>query len=80
MTLNEMIETIKAENPTLKIGDEERGYTELTGADYDAKIEEWATARLAKENKIAAEEAAKVSAIAKLTALGLTVDEIAAIK
>jgi hypothetical protein len=80
MTLNEMIKTIKAENPTLKIGDDDRGYTELTNADYDAKIKEWATARLAKENKIAAEEAAKVSAVAKLTALGLTVDEIAAIK
>jgi hypothetical protein len=74
MTLNEMIKTIKAENPTLQIGDEERGYTELTGADYDLVIRQWAEARLAKTEKQIESEAvaqAKLDAVEKLTALGI---------
>jgi hypothetical protein len=80
MTLNEMIKTIKDENPKLQIGDEVNGYTQLVGSDYDSVIKEWAEARLAKQNKITTEEAAKASANAKLTALGLTSEEIAALK
>jgi hypothetical protein len=74
MTLNEMIKTIQAENPTLQIGDEERGYTELTGADYDLVIRQWAEARLAKTEKQIESEAvaqAKLDAVEKLTALGI---------
>jgi hypothetical protein len=77
-TLNEMIEIIKAETPTLQIGDEEQGYTQLSSADYEAQVAQWAENRLAKEAKIAAEEAeaqavatAKLEAIEKLTALGI---------
>jgi len=57
----EMIEIIKAENPTLRVGDEDNGYTELTGADYDVVISEWADARIEKEIKIAAEAEAKAA-------------------
>lgn len=78
-TKAEMIEIIKAENPTLKVGTEESGYTELTGADYDAQIEEWADNRLAKEAKIAEAEAKKAAAEAKLAALGLTADDLKAL-
>jgi hypothetical protein len=56
-TLNEIIEIIKAETPTLQIGDEEQGYTQLSSADYEAQVAQWAENRLAKEAKIAAEEA-----------------------
>ena len=77
-TKAEMIEIIKAENPTLQIGDDERGYTDLTAAEYEAQIAEWADNRLAKEAKVAADLAdaeavaqAKLDAIDKLTALGI---------
>lgn len=73
-TLNEMIETIKAENPTIQIGDDEAGYTQLTGADYEAQIADWANGRLDKLARLAEKEAAKsakIEAINKLTALGI---------
>jgi hypothetical protein len=77
-TLNEMIAIIKAENPTLQVGDDEQGYTQLSATDYEAQITQWAENRFAKEAKIAAEEAeaqtiatAKLDAVEKLTALGI---------
>ena len=73
-TLNEMIEIIKAENPTLQVGDEEQGYTQLSAKDYEAKVKEYAEARLAKEAKVAEAEAlvqSKAQAVEKLTALGI---------
>ena len=74
MTLNEMIAIIKAENATIRLGDDEAGYTELTGADYDAQIADWAAGRLDKLAKLADIEAAKlakIETINKLTALGI---------
>jgi hypothetical protein len=77
-TLNEMIAIIKAENPSLQVGDDEQGYTQLSETDYEAQITQWAENRLAKEAKIEAEEAeaqaiatAKLEAVEKLTALGI---------
>ena len=73
-TLNEMIETIKAENPTIRIGDDDAGYTDLTPTEYEAQIADWAKARLAKQAKLAEAEAvetAKLEAVEKLTALGI---------
>jgi hypothetical protein len=82
-TLNQMIEIIKAENPDgLRTGSNETGYTDLTDAEYEAKIAEWAEARLAKEAKLAELEAlaaAKETAQAKLAALGLTTDDLKAL-
>jgi hypothetical protein len=60
-TLNEMIEIITAENPTLRIGDDKTGYTDLSVAEYEATIAEWAENRLAKLAKIAEAEAAKAA-------------------
>jgi hypothetical protein len=74
-TLNEVIEIIKAENPTIQMGDDDKGYTDLTAADYEAQILEWANARFAKLEKAAElekAEADKAAANAKLLALGLT--------
>jgi hypothetical protein len=73
-TLNEMIAIIKAENPTIQVGDDNAGYTELTSAEYDAQILDWANARLAKEAKLAEAEAvatAKIETAEKLIALGI---------
>jgi hypothetical protein len=85
-TLNEMITIIKAENPTLQVGNDEQGYTQLSEADYETTISEWADTRLKKEAKAAADEAAAIQAIAdkavataKLAALGLTTDDLKAL-
>jgi hypothetical protein len=73
-TLKEMIDIIKAENPTLRIGDDEAGYTELSAEEYEATIAEWAANRLAKQARLAEAEAvetAKIGAAEKLIALGI---------
>jgi hypothetical protein len=71
----EMIKIIKAENPNgLRSGNEVDGYTDFTQAEYEAKIAEWADARLAKEAQLAETESvaqAKLDAVDKLTALGI---------
>ncbi len=81
-TKKEMIEIIKAENPTLQIGDDEKGYTQLSDEEYDTVIDQWATARLAKEKIKLEAEAEAQEAQAKQTErqsiferLGLTADE-----
>jgi hypothetical protein len=73
-TLNEMIEIIKAENPKIQVGNDEAGYTDLTPAQYEAQVAEWAQNRLDKEAKEAEAEAvvqAKLNAVTKLIALGI---------
>jgi len=75
-TLNEMIAIIKAENPTIQLGDDEQGYTPITGADYEAQILDWAEARFAKLTAKEKAEADKASAQSKLSALGLTDDDL----
>jgi hypothetical protein len=78
-TKAEMVAIIKAENPTLQVGDDEQGYTQLSAADYEAQITQWAENRLAKETKTAADEAAAAQAatdkVALLAKLGITADE-----
>ena len=49
MTKNEVIAQLKKDNPVLREGSEEQGYTELTPAEYDARIAEWADNILAKK-------------------------------
>ena len=71
-TKTEMIAIIKAENPTLQVGDDEQGYTQLNAEEYEAQIEIWAEARYAKETAKAEEESAKSAVQTKLVALGLT--------
>ena len=74
-TKTEMIAVIKAENPTLQVGDDEQGYTQLSAADYEAQIEAWADGRLAKEAKAAQAEADAIAKAALLTKLGISADE-----
>ena len=71
-TKTEMIAIIKAENPTLQIGDDEQGYTQLSAADYEAQIANWADGRLAKEAAAAQAATDKATLLAKL---GITADE-----
>ena len=39
-TLNEMIEIIKAENPTIQVGNDEAGYKNLTSTEYNKQVAE----------------------------------------
>jgi len=74
-TKQEIIEIIKAENPTLKVGDDESGYTELSAAEYEVQIAEWADARLIKEAKAAEVEAKATAKTALLAQLGITEEQ-----
>ena len=85
-TKAEAIAAFKIEYPTLRSGDDERGYTDLSPADYEATIEGWADNQLADEAKAAADKATadkavtdKATATAKLEALGLTADDLKAL-
>jgi hypothetical protein len=75
-TLNEVIEVIRAENPNgIRVGSDEVGYTDLTAAQYEAQIQEWALARLAKLQKNVELEAQAAQKTALLEKLGITEDE-----
>jgi hypothetical protein len=81
-TKQQMIEILKNQFSTLKVGSDDLGYTELSADEYDATIIEWADAKLAREAKAAEAEtnaAAKAAAQAKLAALGLTVEDLQAL-
>ena len=73
-TKSELIAAIKAENPTLRTGSDEDGYIQLTPAEYEATVEEWATSRLEQAAQLEEGKAlaqAKLEAVEKLTALGI---------
>ena len=75
-TKAEMITIIKAENPSvLRSGSDETGYTDLTSAEYELQVAEWADGRLAKLAQIAAAEQAAIDKAALLAKLGITADE-----
>jgi hypothetical protein len=74
-TKNQMITLLKSEFPTLRLGDDDAGYTELSADEYEAKIAEWADARLAKEAKAAEAEANAQAKVELLQRLGISSDE-----
>jgi hypothetical protein len=81
MTKLQKIKELKTEYPILtkQINDE---IVELDAAEYEATIDAWADAVLAKAAKKAEAEAkveAKAAAQAKLAALGLTVEDLQAL-
>jgi hypothetical protein len=79
-TKNEMIEIIRAENPNgLRVGDDERGYTQLTADEYEQEIDRMAAIRLEEEAEQKQVKEAKAAALAKLEALGLTADDLKAL-
>lgn len=80
MTINEMIEIVRSENPDgLRTGNTETGDRDLTADEYEAQITEWAQTRLDKINKIEEIATAKKTAELKLAALGLTPDDLKAL-
>lgn len=74
-TKQEMIDLLKTEFPTLRVGDDDSGYTELSADEYEAKIAEWADARLAREAKVAEAQAEATQRQALLARLGITEEE-----
>jgi hypothetical protein len=81
-TKAEIIADLKKEYPALRVGSEEAGYTDLSPADYEVTIEQWADnliAKAAEEAEALAKEQAKAAAEAKLEALGLTTDDLKAL-
>jgi hypothetical protein len=79
MTKQDKIAALKTQYPTLRVGTEEAGYTELSAEDYEAKIGEWADNELATEAEFAKAEADKTALLSKLAALGLTTDDLKAL-
>ena len=79
MTKEQLIESLKQEYPTLRVGNEEDGYVQLDSAEYEATIESWANIKIAKEKAKAEAAAALAAAEAKLAALGLTADDLKAL-
>ena len=71
-TKTEMIKQLKTEYPTLRNGNDEAGYVDLTSSEYEATIEKWAVAKLKKENDAEQAAADKATILAKI---GLTADE-----
>jgi len=71
--LNDKIAELKAQHPTLRSGNEEDGYTELSADDYDATIKQWAENLVSADAAKAKSEADKAALLARL---GLTEDEL----
>ena len=74
-TKAEAVSALKLEYPTLRTGDDEQGYQDLSPADYEATIEGWADNQLADEAKAAEAEQAATDKAALLAKLGITADE-----
>ena len=71
-TKAEVIAELKKEYVTLRTGDDERGYEDLSPAEYEATIEKWAENQLSDE---AAKTKAAADKSALLAKLGITADE-----
>lgn len=78
-TLNALVTELKTKNPTLRTGNEEAGYSDLSPEEYEATIAQWATNLFAAQENEAKALAAKASAEAKLVALGLTPEDLKAL-
>ena len=75
-TKNEIITQLKTENPTIRVGSDQVGYTELTPEEYEATILEWADFELEKADKEAERADNKASKLAAYQKMGLTQAEI----
>jgi hypothetical protein len=74
-TLDQIKMALKKEYPVIKIGSDEIGYSELSPADYEATIKEWANNLSADEDKVALANQAATDKVAVLAKLGITADE-----
>jgi benzoyl-CoA reductase/2-hydroxyglutaryl-CoA dehydratase subunit BcrC/BadD/HgdB len=79
MTKDELIAQFKIDYPTLQTGNDEIGYTEMQTPEYEATLEKWADNAILEESLRAEKQAARDAAEAKLSALGLTADDLQAL-
>ena len=76
MTLQEMLEQIKAENPNgLRVGNEEEGYQQLSDEESEAIFVSWAQARLDRLNSETQATEVKTKRQDLLDKLGITEEE-----
>jgi hypothetical protein len=75
MTKEELITQFKSDYPTLKTGDDENGYINLSAKEYEEIISSWADVELAKIEAIAEAEANAIAKAALLDRLAITADE-----
>lgn len=78
MTIDKKIAELKKSYPTLTKGVNDETI-EMNVDEYEATILQWAQNLVDQENKQAEADAAKAAAQAKLTALGLTADDLKAL-
>jgi hypothetical protein len=78
-TKQEIIDLLKIENPVLRVGNDNDGYTELSADEYEAIIVERADAILAKEQATAEAKTLREFKISAYEKLGLSASEIAAL-
>ncbi len=76
-TKAQKITAFKAEFPTIRVGSDETGYTELVGKDYEDLIAEWADNAIAKEQSEIDQANKAAARLAILEKLGITADEAA---
>jgi len=74
-TKKAIINELKLEFPSLRIGDDNNGYTDLSADEYETIIDKWADAKLAKIAKEAKAEAQAQAKAELLERLGITEDE-----
>ena len=74
-TKQKMISELKLEFPTLRLGNDNDGYINLSNDEYETTISEWADARLAKLAKIAEAQAKATAKTVLLDRLGITAEE-----
>jgi hypothetical protein len=74
-TKQEIITELKLEFPTLRIGDDDNGYTDLSAKEYEVTISQWADGRLERIAKEAEAEAKAQAKAELLERLGITADE-----
>jgi hypothetical protein len=79
MTLEKIKSDLIKKHPSLKSGSEETGYVEITGAEYDAIIDDWANAAHAKELQELAQKQKAATKQALLDRLGISADEAASL-
>lgn len=81
-TKAQIIADLKEKYPTLRVGNDQIGYTDLSLEEYEATINNWADNEIAKaeiEKQELEKADAKETAEAKLIALGLDLDDLRAL-
>lgn len=69
-TKAQKIEALKVEYPTLRVGSDETGYTDLDQKEYEDTIAQWAENAIEKESKL------ELTIAEKLASVGLSVDDL----